>query len=165
MWISSTQFTTPNERKNWKKKHRHTAIKGRKDQKETSIQKYWLFFSSLLFHHSGGPSLPLLPPPPYIQVYAIVPLLLLYLLPPSLCVRMILLLLFYSSVDCICIILSFISFRDSVRFARSLVGLVGCMEQWHATHHGHTEFTIKVFSFCLRWLVAIPQSTITYHIH
>lgn len=45
------------------------------------------------------------------------------------------LLLFYSSVVFICISVCFISFRDSVRFARSPVS----MRQWHAMHDGHTE--------------------------
>lgn len=31
------------------------------------------------------------------------------------------------------------------------------------THATRSEFTIKVFSFCLRCLVAIPQSTEAYH--
>lgn len=42
-------------------------------------------------------------------------------------------------------------------------------EQWtlntQRARCGHKQFTIKVFSFCLRWLVAIPQSTTKYHIH
>lgn len=104
-----------------KKKNTPThGNQGKKGSERDEHTKILTLFSSLLVHHSGGPLLPLLtPPPPYIQLYAIVPLLRLSLLPPSLCVRMNLLLLFCSSVDCICIILSFISFRDSVRFARS----------------------------------------------
>lgn len=73
------------------------------------------------------------------------------------------LLLFCSFGIALFVFLSFISFRDSVRFAHSgLCCLWNSGTQRTDDTVTQRDFTIKVFSLCLRWLVAIPQSTITY---